>query len=469
MAVVVTSVPRAGALALASLALLACPGGQTTSATSDTATTAATTDVTGGPGTTTGATMTGAPTSTATTDASSTSSSPTSTSSATSTATTGPDPTTTATGDPPGAARIVGYFTAWAVYDRDYHVAEIPADRLTHVNYAFANLAPDGTCVLGDAYADVEKVHDGDDPDQPIKGNFNQLLQLKQQHPHLRTLISVGGYTWSTHFAQAAATAQGRAALAGSCVQFMRDYGFDGVDIDWEFPNSPAEGADYVLLLAALRDALDAAELEDGGDYLLTIAAPAGPTYLANLDLAGIAQHVDWINLMAYDFAGPWMPATGFNAALYTPADDPDPGNAALSDDAAVTHCLGAGVPPGQLVLGVPFYGRSFAGAAEGGDGLFAAFADAGPGTWEPGIVDYHDLAANYVPTHTRHWHEGAAVPWLYDPQSQLFITYDDPESLARKTDYITGKGLGGAMFWELSGDTPDAALLTTLSDALLP
>lgn len=382
--------------------------------------------------------------------------------------TTGPDPGTT--GDPvDGDGVIVGYFTAWAVYDRDYHVSEIPADKLTHVNYAFANLSADGKCVLGDSYADIEKVYDGDDPNAAIKGNFHQLELLKQQHGHLRTLISVGGYTWSTNFAPNAATEQGRASIAESCVQFMRDYGFDGVDIDWEFPNSPQEGADYALLLAALRAELDAAEVEDGQEYLLTIAAPAGPTYLANLDLPGIAASVDWINLMAYDFAGAWMSTTTFNAALYSPADDPDPANAELSDDAAVTTILDAGVPPHQLVLGVPFYGRSFAGASGGDDGLFSSFSGPGPGTWEPGIVDYHDLAANYVPTHTRRWHDGAAVPWLYDAGTDLFITYDDPESLGHKVDYIAAKGLGGAMFWELAGDTQDSALLGVLADALLP
>jgi chitinase len=388
------------------------------------------------------------------------------------TTTTGPDPdtTTTTTGDPVrGAGRIVGYFTAWAVYDRDYHVAEIPADKLTHVNYAFANLSPAGECVLGDSYADIEKVYEGDDPNAPLGGSFNQLQKLKQRHGHLRTLISVGGYTWSTNFAPNAATEQGRAKLAASCVKFMRDYGFDGVDIDWEFPASPQEGQDYSALLAALRAELDAAEAEDGAEYLLTIAAPAGPGNLANLDLPGIAASVDWINLMAYDFAGPWMGTTTFNAALYSPADDPDPDNAGLSDDAAVTAILAAGVPAEQIVLGVPFYGRSFAGAGGGQDGLYSSFSGPGPGTWEPGIVDYHDIAANYEPELERFWHDEAQVPWLYDAADDLFITYDDPESMQRKTDYIADKGLGGAMFWELAGDTQDSALLTVLADALLP
>lgn len=379
-----------------------------------------------------------------------------------------PGTTGTTTGGPAGPARIVGYFISWGVYDRDYHVAEIPAQRLTHVNYAFANLADDGTCILGDPYADVERLYDGDDPNQPLKDNFNQLLKLKQQHPHLRTLISVGGYTWSSNFSPVAATEQGRKHLAATCVQFMRDYGFDGIDVDWEYPSGPADKVNFTLLLAALRAELDQAELEDSAEYLLTIAAPAGLQNIANLELDKIPQHLDWVNLMGYDFTGPWMPTTGLNAPLYTPADDPDPG-AGLSDHAAVGAYLQGGVPPDKLVLGVPFYGRSFAGVPAGADGLWQTFTGPGPGTWEPGFVEYHDIAANYVPKYTRHFHRSALVPWLYDPQTQLFITYDDPESMQYKADYILREGLGGAMFWELSSDTPDGALLGVLADALLP
>ncbi|MCY1005578.1 glycoside hydrolase family 18 protein [Nannocystis pusilla] len=326
-------------------------GSGPTSDASTAATDPATSETTAGPTGTATDSDSGEPTGTVT---STTGDPPTSTTVATATGpgTTTDDTTTTTTttGDPVrGSGRIVGYFTAWAVYDRDYHVSEIPADKLTHVNYAFANLSAQGECVLGDSYADIEKAYDGDDPNAPLKGSFNQLQKLKQQHGHLRTLISVGGYTWSTQFAPAAATEQGRAKLAASCVKFMRDYGFDGVDIDWEFPASPQEGQHYSALLAALRAELDAAEAEDGAEYLLTIAAPAGPGNLANLDLPGIAASVDWINLMAYDFAGPWMGTTTHNAALYSPADDPDPNNALLSDDSAVTAILDAGVAPDQL------------------------------------------------------------------------------------------------------------------------
>ncbi|HEY8376662.1 MAG TPA: glycosyl hydrolase family 18 protein, partial [Nannocystis sp.] len=191
-----TASARPRPLALLALALaLGCPNGQgsSTMSTESSPTGAGDTGASTGAGTgdptegesggpvapTTGATTSGDPTGPGTTGA-------------TGGTTDEPGTTGTTTGGPAGPARIVGYFISWGVYDRDYHVAEIPAQRLTHVNYAFANLADDGTCILGDPYADVERLYDGDDPNQPLKGNFNQLLKLKQQHPHLRTLISVG-------------------------------------------------------------------------------------------------------------------------------------------------------------------------------------------------------------------------------------------------------------------------------------
>lgn len=403
------------------------------------------------------------------------------------TATTDPDtttsePETTDTGDdtgpPPLAqARIIGYFPAWAVYDRDFHVADIPADKLTHINYAFANLDANGHCVLGDAYADTDKFYEGDSWDEgSLRGSFHQLQVLKQAHPNLRTLISVGGWTWSSGFSSAAATADGRAGLASSCVAFMRQYGFDGVDIDWEYPvggglegnqNSPEDRHNYTLLLAELRAQLDAAESEDNKTYDLSIAAPAGPSIIAHLELDQIHPHLSWINVMAYDFFGGWSPQTDFNAPLHGSLDTPE--SQTMSVDAAVQAYLAGGVPNAKLVVGVPFYGRGFLGAKTGDNGLHSPFQGLAMGTWEAGIFDYSDLVANYIPKYTRHWHETAQVPWLYDPNTGLMISYDDEQSVGLKAEYIRGQKLGGAMAWDLSGDATEGSLLAVLAAELLP
>ncbi|MFN2225696.1 MAG: glycoside hydrolase family 18 protein, partial [Anaerolineae bacterium] len=199
--------------------------------------------------------------------------------------------------------------------------------------------------------------------------------------------------------------------------------------------------------------------------YLLTIAAPAGAETYGNIELAAISRHLDWLNLMAYDFHGSWDKVTGSLAPLHAstadPAgDDPDPG---LNVHAAVRAYLAAGVPADKLVLGVPFYGRGWAGVPDVDQGLYQPVTHLPRGTWEQGAFDYKDLARNYVDVngYTRYWHDEAKTPWLYNPETQVFITYDDPESLALKAAYVDEWNLGGVVFWELSAD--DGSLLDTL------
>ena len=372
---------------------------------------------------------------------------------------------------PSGGKKSVAYYTAWSTYARNYQVTDIPADQVTHINYAFANVA-DGKCALGDSYADTDKAFAGDSWDAGSKrGNFNQLNKLKQSHPKLQTLISVGGWTWSQNFSAAASTESSRAAFSTSCVQFMKDYGFNGIDIDWEYPVSgglhpgvPADKHNYTLLLQSLRDELEKQGAADGKDYLLTIAAPAGASTQNNLESDSIGDIVDWINVMAYDFSGPWEGQTGHNAPLNQGSADTHPG---LNVDSAVSNYLANGVPAKKLVIGVPFYGRSFSGVPNSNGGLFQTHTGAGPGTWEAGSVDYHDVVENYLGSYTRYWDDEAKVPYLYDPASNTYVTYDDPQSMEAKGAYINEKGLGGAMIWELSSDTNDNALLDALNTGM--
>lgn len=370
----------------------------------------------------------------------------------------------------PTGKKTVAYYTAWATYGRNYQVSQIPAAQLTHINYAFANVA-NGQCVLGDPYADTDKAFAGDSWDTGAKrGNFNQLTKLKAANPHLRTLISVGGWTWSANFSAAAATAASRDAFATSCVTFMKQWGFDGIDIDWEYPVSgglqngtPADKANYTLLLQALRSKLNAQGTADGGKhYDLTIAAPAGPSILTNLEIDKVAATLDWINLMTYDYHGSWDSKTGHNAPLYAPTGDPGP--AKFDIDSTVNAYLAAGAPANKLVLGLAMYGRSFAGVTATNNGLFQSTSGAGTGTWEPGSLDYKDIAANYLPRLVRQWDASAKVPYLYDSAKKEFITYDDAESIKLKAEYIKSRNLAGGMFWELSGDTSDYALLDSLN-----
>ncbi len=379
----------------------------------------------------------------------------------------------------PAGRNLIGYYPSWAVYARDYHVPDIPAELIHVINYAFAKIE-DGEIALGDPYADIDKWYPGDswDPDS-LRGSFHRLQILKREQPHVRTLISVGGWTWSTYFSDVALTPASRAAFAHSCVAFVQRYGFDGVDLDWEYPVSgghpgniyrPEDRENFTLLLAELREQLDAA-----GDYLLTIAAPASPLIIPNLEVALIHPYLDWINIMTYDFHGPWNGAfdqvTNFNAPLHPAPEDPtpEPAHSAFNLAAAVQTYLELGVPSAKLNPGLAFYGRGYGMVADQNDGLFAGYeGPAWNGTWEPGVFDYWDLRDHYIDQggYVARWHDAAAVPWLWNDGARVMISYDDPASIARKAQYILQEDLGGAMFWEFSADR-EAELLTTLHEVL--
>jgi chitinase len=374
--------------------------------------------------------------------------------------------------------RVVGYFVSWGIYARNYHVTDIPAAQLTHVNYAFANLQ-NGQIALGDPYADIDRWYPGDCWNPGCRrGSFERLRVLKQQHPHLKTLISVGGWTWSGGFSDAVLTPAARATFAQSIVDFVDLHEFDGADIDWEYPVGgglstntvrPQDKANYTAFLMELRQRFTTRSQTTGKTYLLTIAAPANPAIITHLDVPQIWPVLDWINVMSYDLRGPWGdPLTGFNAPLYADPQEPvaEPVRSQWNVAAAMQNYLALGVPADRLHAGMAFYGRGFGGvSATASNGLYQPYSGPSwPGTWENGVYDYSDLAANYE-NHTgwtKTFHPTARVPWLWHAGQQKFIGYDDPRSIAEKAFYVQQWGLGGAMFWELSGDR-NAALLGTL------
>lgn len=374
---------------------------------------------------------------------------------------------------PSAEKKIVAYFVEWGVYQRDYHVADIPADKITHLNYAFANVSDTGECILYDSYAAIDKFYPGDSWDNgALRGNFNQLRILKQAHPHLKTLISVGGWTLSNKFPELASTAEGRSRFAQSCVEFMLTYGFDGIDIDWEYPVSggltagtPQDKQNFTLLLAELRSQLDA--VEQG--YLLTIAAPAGPGTFANIELESIHPYLDFINVMTYDFHGGWENQTSHQAPMFSIDGDPFEQAETYTVTSALSSYVQAGIPSHKLIMGLPFYGRGWQGVANEEDGLFqSATGPSTNGTWEAGVFDYKDLKNNFLGQgYTRYWDQQGQVPWLYNETSGIFISYEDTQSIAIKSAYVAEQNFGGAMFWELSSDTHDAELLSTVYSVL--
>ena len=239
--------------------------------------------------------------------------------------------------------------------DRVLDPTEIRAEKLTHVNFAFANVV--GGRVVEGAPHDAE--------------NLKVLTGLRRDHPQLRILVSVGGWSWSKGFSDAALTAKSRSVFVASAIDFVRRHDLDGFDVDWEYPGLPGDGnphrpedkENFTALMADLRAALDREGARRGQHLLLTFAAGASQDFLAHTEMAKVERSVDFVNLMTYDFrvATPGEPA-GHHANLHPSPADPRHSSA----DGAVRDFLAAGVPAGKLVLGVPFYGRAWEGVGSG-------------------------------------------------------------------------------------------------------
>jgi GH18 family chitinase len=382
----------------------------------------------------------------------------------------GPAPASTLPPDLVQGKRVVGYFAQWAPADRGYFVSNVDANKLTHINYAFSNVSEDGNCILGDPKADLERVYgaaesvNGKDDQagaNALHGNFNQLKELKAKYPYLKTLISVGGYEWSANFSNAALTDASRQKFVKSCIDlYIKTYPgvFDGIDIDWEYPVSgglvnngrPEDKQNFTLLLAELRRQLDELGSADGAHYLLTMAAASGPGMDQHYERDQIVQYLDWINLMTYDLHGTWDKITNFNAPLYQ--DTNDPGDSSLNVDAVVQDYLDAGIPADKLVMGVPFYGYAWTGVGYTNDGLYG---DCAYPAWGKSPA-YTEILTDYLPISKRLWNAESQVPYLYNINTAVFVSYDDPQSIAAKAGYARDKNLAGVMIWELSQGNAD-------------
>ncbi|MBD0745099.1 glycosyl hydrolase family 18 protein [Streptomyces sp. CBMA152] len=423
----------------------------------------------------------------------------------------------------------VGYFAQWGIYGRQYFVKNLDtsgsAAKLDVVNYAFENLDPANlTCLAGvtkgvgadpqdpdqgtgagDADADYGRAFsadqsvDGvaDDGYAKLRGNFNQLKKLKAKYPNLKVVVSLGGWTYSKFFTDAAATDASRKKFVSSCVDVwikgnLPVYNgaggpgtgagvFDGIDLDWEWPGSPdghagnhystADKANLALLLAEFRKQLDAV----GGPHrLLTAFTPADPAKIQQgWDLTKVFSSLDFANVQGYDFHGAgsdnsWEPnRTGHQANLYTDAQDPYATH--FSVDAAVHAYLDAGVNPRKITVGFPFYGRGWQSVADGGaHGEWQSANGAAPGQFpeEAGVRGYNNLITG-VPGLTVYHDEQSVSTYAYTGSGGQWWTFDDTWSIGQKTAYLKSKGLLGAMVWEMSGDTPGGTLMSALAGGL--
>jgi chitinase len=206
---------------------------------------------------------------------------------------------------------------------------------------------------------------------------MKQLNLLKHKNRSLKVLLSIGGWTYSSNFPVPASSEAGRAKFASSALDLLKNLGYDGIDIDWEYPKSSTEARDFVLLLKACREAMDTYShtLSKPHHFELTVACPAGPQNYNNMDIRGMNQYVDFWNLMAYDFAGSWDAHAGHQANLMPSKSNTM--STPFNTEQAVRHYQSQGVSGDKIVIGMPLYGRAF----ENTDGLGKPFQGVGEGT----------------------------------------------------------------------------------------
>ena len=315
--------------------------------------------------------------------------------------------------------------------------------KLTHINYAFGNVT-DGKCALGDAFADTDKAYtagesvDGvaDTWDQPLRGNFNQLRKLKKLHPDLKVLWSFGGWSWSGGFGEAA---KDPAAFAQSCYDLVENSKwadvFDGIDIDWEYPNAcgltcDTSGRDaFPELMKALRAKFGKRQSGHRGDH----GRRERRRQDRRGDYAGAAQYVDWYNPMTYDYFGAWA-ATGPTAPHSPLHSYPGIPKDGYNSAATIAKLKGLGIPASKLLLGIGFYGRGWTGVTQAAPGGTAT----GPakGTYEDGFEDYKVLKTSCPAT-------GTVGGTAYAKCGDDWWSYDTPATIATKMKYKNRAGAG--------------------------
>jgi chitinase len=406
---------------------------------------------------------------------------------------------------------IGGYFEEWSIYYAGYNIANLQqngvADKLTHLMYAFANVTttPAPACAIADSWADYQTPYlpsvSGVAYAGPLYGNFAAIQQLKQLHPSLKVLMSIGGASAANTaaFSSAAATASGRAALASSCISMFVQGQiapgitapglFDGFNIDWEFP-AASDTANFTALLAEFRRQLDLLEKTTGKHSVMSFDGPAGAQNYANIDLKHAAEQVDFITVDGYNYAGSWDTQTNHASPLFDDRQDPLSGQG-LDIDATVNAYLKAGVPAKKYTMGLPLYGAGWTGVPNVSHGLYQNSTGPSPVLLAngqqlctdtsgntagcdllltPGIATYATLANLTANGYTRSFDPKRIAVTLYDPVSGTFYTYDDPGTAMLKMLYIdlkTPGGLGGAYVWALKDDDANGTMVKAMATVL--
>ena len=403
-----------------------------------------------------------------------------------------------------------GYFEEWGINYAGYNIADLQkngvADELTHLIYAFGNVTPTSppACAIADPVAAYQNSKlpsvSGKPYTGPLYGNFGAIQQLKELHPKLKVLISLGGQAGDvTGFVTAASNATGRAALASSCINLFVKGNiaaviaapglFDGFNIDWEFPGA-ADKENFTALLKEFRTQLNALTKMTGKKYVLTFDSPANPKKYVNIDLKAAAAQVDFLTIDGYDYASAEEKQTNESSSLYDTAADPAFADARYID-ATVKAYLKAGVPAAKYTMGLPLYAVGWTVVPNANHGLYQKAAapslvlladgsgecpnpekaHASPGCdtiLTAGFATYSTIENLTHRDGYIAWYDSARVgATIYNPADGTFYTYDNPAAVATKTAYIKRHKLGGAYVWALNDDDASASLTKAIAAGL--
>lgn len=378
--------------------------------------------------------------------------------------------------------RNVMYYGDWTVWGESFYPTEIPADQITHLNFAFLDFDENANLVFTDTDAalSVSLGIPGVTWGEPNAGILMALQHIRAKNPNLRIGVSVGGWTRSGDFSVVAANPVLRAKLVRNLVKFVKYTNMDFTDIDWEYPGSvrapesdtdegtlnstPADKVNYILFLQELRAALDEQGEELGRVYELSVAIPASAAQLnTSIDIPALFEVVDFANIMTYDMAGTWNPISGHHTALYTNPNDPY-ASSGLSVHDSVTYLLANGATASKINVGCAFYTRGFPNVADNGGvpglpGLFGTNTNSGnflnAGNWSYGKFD--QLYAAY-PGLEYYWDSVAHAPYLYDATTGAFFSFDNVQSVTDKAEYVKEHNLGGTISWQQSDDKATVA-----------
>jgi chitinase len=297
----------------------------------------------------------------------------------------------------------------------------------THLCHAFLTADPDGRIRTGE-----------DVPSPRLVGDAHKS--------GVKVLLSLGGWGWDRQFASIVAHADAEDRYVKAVMKVVDQADYDGIDLDWEYPDTKDEVAGFERLTRRFRARLDEVGEAKGRRLLLTMAASSNPGTLSWLRKEFLLETLDWINVMTYDYAGDWTDYAGHNAPLF--ASSREPGGRHRSTELSMTYLVREkGLPPDRLAVGIPLYGRGFAVAQ--------------PYASTRGVPKKGLPNGNYANLHrllheqgwTRQWDDETRTPWLIAPDRSAVIGYDDAESVALKTEWALKQGFRGVFFWQVAAD----------------